>query len=160
MLWEFGGIRHRASADCEIGDFLGVVLGTVQRRPHVFQRGGEPLAELVEVFGLLLPDHRLRHNHECHVLDDLTGVRLLVEIFVDAELPAFEVPVYIVRILEIEHRPQALAARYEHIDKTDETAVVLDLHLEYRVGVVVQHAPCELAGALAEYADLHELVDH
>ena len=160
MFREFGGIRHRASADCEVGDFLGVVLDTVKRWPHVFQRGGKALAELVEVFGLLLPDHRLRHNQESHVLDDLTGVRLLVEILVDAQLPAFEVSVDVVRILEIEHRPQALAAWDEHIDKPDETAVVLDLHLKHRVGIVVQHAPCELAGALTEYADLHELVDH
>ena len=160
MFREFGGIRHRTSADCEIGDFLRVILDAVQRRPHVFQRRGEALAELVEVFCLLLPDHRLRHNQECHVLDDLIGVRLLVEILVDAELPTFEVPVDIVRILEIEHRPQALAARDEHIDKPDETAVVLDLHLKHRVGVVVQHAPCELTCTLAEYADFHELVFH
>ena len=144
MLWEFGGIRHRTSADCELGDFFGVILDTVQPWPHVFQRGGKALAELVEVFGLLLPDHRLRHNQKGHVLDDLTGMRLLVEIFVDAELPAFEVPIDIVRILEIEHRPQALATWDEHVDKPDETAVVLDLHLKHRVGIAVQHAPCEL----------------
>ena len=160
MFREFDGIRHRACADCEIGDFLRVILDTVESRPHVFQRRGEALAELVEVFGLLLPDHRLRHNQERHVLDDLTGVRLLVEILVDAQLSAFEVPIYVVRILEIEHRPQALATRDEHIDKPDETAVVLNLHLKYRVRVVVQHAPCELAGASAEHADLHELVLH
>ena len=160
MLWEFDGIRHRTGADCEVGDFLRVVLDAVQRRPHIFQCRGKALAELVEVFGLLLPDHRLRHNQEGHVLDDLTGVRLLVEILIDAKLPAFEVSVDIVRILEIEHRPQALAAGYEHIDKPDETAVVLDLHLKYRVGVVVQHAPCELTCALTEYANLHKLIDH
>ena len=160
MFWEFGGIRHCASADREVGDFLRVILDAVESWPHVFQCHGETLAELVEVFGLLLPDHRLRHNQECHILDDLTGVRLLVEILVDAQLPAFEVPIDVVRILEIEHRPQALAARYEHIDKPDETAVVLNLHFKHRIGIVVQHAPCELAGALAEYADLHELVDH
>ena len=160
MFWEFGGIRHRTGADCELGDFLGVILDAVESRPHVFQRGGEPLAESVEVFGLLLPDHRLRHDQECHVLDDLTGVRLLIEILVYAELPAFKVSVDIVRILEIKHRPQALATGDEHIDEPDKTAVVLDLHFKYRVGAVVQHAPCELAGARTEYADLHELVDH
>ena len=160
MFREFGGVRHRAGADCEVGDFFGVVPYTVQRRPHILQRGGQPLAESVEVFGPLPPDHRLRHDQEGHVSDDLTGVRLLVEILVDAQLPAFEVPIDIVRILEIEHRPQAIAARDEHIDETDETAVVLDLHLEYGVGAVVQHAPCQLAGASAEHADLHDLVDH
>ena len=160
MSREFGGVRHRACADCEIGDFPRVVPDTVQRRPHALQCRSEALAKSVEVFGLLLPDHRLGHDQECHVLDGLAGVRLLVEILVDTQLPAFQVPIDIVRILEIEHRPQALAARDEHIDEPDETAVVLDLHLEHRVGTVVQHAPCEIAGTRAEYADLHDLVDH
>ena len=160
MFRELDGVRHRACADCEIGDFPRVVLDAVQLRPHVFQCRAESLAELAEVFGLLLPDRRLRHDQERHVLDDLAGVCLLVEILVDAELAALEVPVDVVRILEIEHRPQALAARDEHVDESDETAVVLDLHLEHGVCVVVQHAPCQFAGTRSEHLDLHELVHH